>query len=169
MGAEAKSRAARVAARQASQDVNLFGRLSAATIASRSQAQRLLLSAGGLSITQWRILWDLNEAGPLSVQDIASIQRTDHSLISRALPAMREKGYVVTAPNVDDKRQSLVAMAPLGARAFDAASPTMQNRRATLSHAFTEAEIAMFLHLINRFEATLEQPVDDVFPLEETQ
>lgn len=168
MDSEVKSRAARVAARKASQDKNLFSRLSATTIASRSEAQRLLQSTGGLSITQWRILWDLHEAGPLSVQDLASIQRTDHSLISRALPVMREKGYVTTAPNAEDKRQSLVEMTPEGTAAFKIAAPTMLRRRTRLASTFTPEEYSMFLHLLNRFEASLGQPTDDLSAVEET-
>lgn len=167
MASEATTRAARVAARKASQDKNLYGRLQAAAMASRGQAQRLLQSGGGLSITQWRILWDLKEAGPLSVQDIASIQRTDHSLISRALPAMREKGYVTSAPNSEDRRQSLVAMTPAGESAFEYAAPIMQGRRTALSHAFTPDEVAMFLNLINRFEAHLDQQNKTACPAKE--
>lgn len=168
MDTEATSRAARVAARKASQDKNLFGRLQAAATASRGQAQRLLQSAGGLSITQWRILWDLNEAGPLSVQDLASIQRTDHSLISRALPALRENGHVTMAPNTGDKRQSLVALTPCGIDAYKIAAPIMQRRRTGLAKTFTPEELAMFLHLLSRFEASLGQTTEDFSAVEET-
>ena len=167
MDAEAISRAARVAARKASQDKNLFGRLSAAAIASRSQAQRLLLSTGGLSITQWRILWDLHEAGPLSVQDIASIQGTDHSLISRALPVMREKGYVTATPNSGDKRQSLVEMTPEGRKAYTTSAPIMQARRARLAQTFAPEELATLLSYLDRFEAFLDDPIQDHSPTEE--
>lgn len=161
MDHEAKSRAQRLATRKATQDENLFGRLQAAATASRSQAQRLLLSAGGLSITQWRILWDLKEAGPLSVQDMASIQRTDHSLVSRALPTMREKGYVEIVPNTEDKRQSLIKMTAEGARAFAIAAPVMKRRRDSLSESFAADELTTFLRLIARFEAHLNQPIEE--------
>lgn len=74
--------------RELEQNRNLFGRISAAYLSSRMQAQRMLKSAGDLSITEWRVLWDLAEAGPLTVTEIANIQRTDHALISRAIPAL---------------------------------------------------------------------------------
>lgn len=161
MDQKATSRAKRLASRKAQQDENLFGRLQAAATASRSQAQRLLLSAGGLSITQWRILWDLQEAGPLSVQDMATIQRTDHSLVSRALPAMRDKGYVETVTNPEDKRQSLIKMTAVGTRAFANAAPIMKKRRESLGEIFEPHEIATFLRFIARFEAHLNQPSED--------
>lgn len=169
MNDEAQKRAARVAARKASQDQNLFSRLLAAATASRGQAQRLLQSSAGLSITEWRILWDLNEAAPLSVQDMASIQRTDHSLISRALPAMRDKGLVKMAPNSGDKRQSLVEMTALGARSFASAAPVMAGRRKRLANTFTADELTQFFQLLDRFETYLDQPADDVCSIEDTK
>ncbi len=161
MDQEARSRRQRLALRKATQDENLFGRLQAAATASRSQAQRLLSSAGGLSITQWRILWDLEEAGPLTVQDMATIQRTDHSLVSRALSVMRDKGYVETVTNPEDKRQSLIRMTAAGAHAFANAAPTMKERRESLADIFEPNEIATFLSLISRFETHLNQPSEE--------
>ncbi len=160
MDLKTDNRAERVAARKARQDTNLFSRLSAAAIASRGQAQRLLKSAAGLSVTEWRVLWDLNEAGPLSIQDIASIQRTDHSLISRALPKMSEKGWVKAVRNCDDKRQSLVELTKAGTAVLAAAAPTMKRRRESLAEAFTPQELDTFLHLLERFERVVEHPVD---------
>ena len=168
MDHKSQSRAARVAARKTIQDKNLFGRLSAAAIASRGHAKRFLQLGGGLSITEWRILWDLQQAGPLSVQDMASIQRTDHSLISRALPVMRKKGFVKTAPNAEDKRQSLVELTPGGARAFEIAAPIMKTRRDSLSETFAPHEIATFLKLLDRFEEHLDQPIEHVNAVDET-
>ena len=162
-----KSRAARTAARKADQDKNLFGRLLAAATASRGQAQRLLQASADLSITEWRILWDLAVAGPLSVQDMASIQRTDHSLISRALPSMRDKGYVTTARNDGDKRQSLVELTEKGTRAFMRAAPIMKQRREALNAAFPDAEMDAFLALLTRFEGYLQQPIEIEHPRKE--
>ncbi|THH36136.1 MarR family transcriptional regulator [Aliishimia ponticola] len=148
----------RFKARCLTQERNLFGRLQAAALASRSQAQRLLRSAGNLSITEWRVLWDLAEAGPLTVTEMASIQRTDHALISRTIPAMMKKGYVTTTTGTRDRRTSLVALTPAGRAVFDKASATMSQRRAALANSFSEADLDTFLGLIDRFEAFVEDP-----------
>lgn len=160
------ARAARAAARRADQDTNLFSRLVATATASRGQAKRLLHASAGLSITEWRILWDLAVAGPLSVQDMASIQRTDHSLISRALPVMRDKGYIKTARAADDKRQSLVDLTEAGRHVFAMAAPTMKRRRESLNAAFDDAEMHLFLNLLARFEALLDHPIEVDTPLQ---
>ncbi len=168
MDTPTKARARRVAARKASVDASLFGRLLAAATSSRGQAQRLLQSSAQLSIIKCRVLRDLDEAGPLSIQGMALIQRTDQSLISRALPAMRAKGHFETARNAEDKRQSMVAMTPAGKRAFEAASPTMKRRRDMLADSFSAGEHFAFLQFPDGFEAFLEQPFDIVRAAKET-
>lgn len=149
-----------IALRKAEQGENLFARLQASAMAARVQAQRLLEQTADLTITEWRILWDLSEVGPLSVRDMAAIQRTDHSLISRALPAMRDKGYVQQLQNPRDKRQSMIALTEAGTRAFARAAPTMQRRRARLAEALPPADQKQMLDLLDRFDAFLDTPPD---------
>jgi DNA-binding MarR family transcriptional regulator len=161
------TRAQRVAARKAHQEGNLFGRVQAAAMASRRQSQRLLERAAGLSITEWRILWDLSEAGPLSVQDMAQIQRADHSLISRALPGMREKGYVEVLSHAGDRRESLIGLRPAGADAFAKAAPTMQRRRAALAEALSPEGLAQMIAFLDQFDAYLDTPIDAFIPQED--
>jgi len=153
------NRVDRFNARRLTQDRNLFGRLQAAALASRMQAKRLLKSKGNLSITEWRVLWDLAEAGPLTVTEMASIQRTDHALISRTIPSMIEKGYVATTTGATDRRTSLVALTPAGRLVFEETSVVMSQRRAALSAAFSEADLDTFLGLIDRFEQFMEDPI----------
>lgn len=161
------TRAQRVAARRAHQEGNFFGRMQAAAMAARRQSQRILAQAGDLSITEWRILWDLTEASPLSVQDMAQIQRSDHSLISRALPGMREKGYVEVLRNSDDRRESLIGLLPAGADAFAIAAPLMRRRRAMLSEALSPEGLEQIITLLDRFDAYLDTPIEDFIPQED--
>lgn len=154
-------RAERIARRRLKEDANLFGRLSAVATASRAHAKRYLDAGGGLSIPEWRILWDLSEAGPLSIQDMATIQRADHSLISRTVPAMRDKGFVSIRRDATDKRQSMVHLTDAGLAAYQKAAPFMQARRDALAAFFPGAELRDFLAMIDRFEAYLAQPLAD--------
>ena len=149
----------KVKARQLEQNRNLFSRLTAASLASRVQAQRMLKSAGELSITEWRVLWDLAEAGPLTVTEMAAIQRTDHALISRAIPRMVRKGYVTTSISETDRRQSMIALTEFGHEVFEQTSVVMSARRAALSRTFSEDEVDTFIKLIDRFEAFVEAPL----------
>ena len=123
---------ARIRARQAREDFNIFSRLPAVYAASRSQGQKFLQKGGGLSIVEWRTLWDLHEVGPMTIRDLATIQRADHSLLSRALPEMRRKGFVTMRRDVQDGRQTIVEIADGGRAAYVRAAPVMARRRAAL-------------------------------------
>lgn len=150
----------RVAARRAHEEFNVFSRLPAVYAASRTQGQQLLQIGGGLSIVEWRTLWDLHEVGPMTIRDLASIQRTDHSLLSRALPEMRRKGYVTMTRGQEDGRQTIVALTEAGHKAYDRAAPVMSRRRAALREVFTENEIAEFVGYLDRLETFLRMPSD---------
>lgn len=152
----------RIRARKRREDNNLFSRLPAVYSASRTQGQRFLQLCGGLSIVEWRILWDLHEGGPMSIRDLALIQRADHSLLSRALPEMRRKGYVTMTRDTRDGRQTLVDIAAKGRAAYDRAAPVMAKRRAALRARFTEEELSAFIGFVDRLEEFVRTPVEDI-------
>lgn len=140
---------------------NVFARLTPVYAASRSQAERFLKYGGGLSTIEWRVLWDLYEVGPMSIREMAKIQRTDHSKLSRALPAMRGKGYVLIERDKTDGRQTVVSMTDAGLDAYEKAAPFMKCRRQSLRNEFSEDEIQAFVGFIDRFERFLSRPVED--------
>ena len=148
--------------RQLRESKNLFSRLPAVYAASRKQGQYLLRKSAGISIVEWRTLWDLTEAGPLTIRELAKIQRTDHSLVSRALPVMRNKGLVEMHQNPEDGREMLVAITTQGIAAFDLAAPTMQSRRQELRQRFTSSELDQFIEFLDRLEDFLRSPADDL-------
>ena len=154
--------AERIRQRRAREEHNLFARLPAVYAASRQQGQRILHLAAGLSIMEWRVLWDLHEAGPMSIRDLAEIQRTDHSQLSRALPDMKRKGFVTMERDSADGRQMVVALAPAGRAAYDTAAPIMQRRREALRAEFSPTEIALFVNLIDRLEDFFRRPVETI-------
>lgn len=159
---EGGSADARLQARKSHEDANLFSRLQATHNVARQNSLRYLRSCGDLSVVEWRTLWDLHEVGPLSVRDLAAIQRNDHSLISRALPAMRRKGFVTMRRDERDGRQTVVALAEAGRAAYLQAAPVMASRRRSLRSAFTEDELAQFVSLLDRLEAFLQD--DELHP-----
>ncbi|WP_290770863.1 MarR family transcriptional regulator [Hoeflea sp.] len=152
--------AERISQRREREEQNLFSRLPAAYAASRLQGQRVLQRAGGLSIVEWRVLWDLYEAGPMTIRDLAEIQRTDHSQLSRALPAMQKKQFVTMTRDSADGRQIVVALTETGRRAYETTAPTMKLRREALKAEFSPEEIATFVNLLDRFENFLRRPID---------
>ncbi|WP_163025953.1 MarR family winged helix-turn-helix transcriptional regulator [Chachezhania antarctica] len=151
-----------VRARMEREGLNIFARLPAVYAASRTQSRKFLDLAGGLSVVEWRTLWDLVEAGPMTIRDLAAIQRADHSLLSRALPDMREKGFVAMQRSSRDARQTIVQITPKGRAAYDRAAPVMAHRRAALRDVFTEEEIRDFAGYLDRLEQFLRIPVEQL-------
>lgn len=141
---------------------NLFARLTPIYAASRSQTERFLKCGGGLSTIEWRVLWDLHEVGPMSIRELAKIQRTDHSKLSRALPAMRAKGFVLIERDKNDGRQTMVSMADAGLAAYNLAAPVMKRRRAAARKEFSEQELEAFVGYLDRFESFLHRSADDI-------
>lgn len=158
-----------IRARKEREGLNIFSRLPAVYAASRTQSRQYLEIAGGLSVVEWRTLWDLAEAGPLTIRDLAAIQRADHSLLSRALPEMRQKGFVTMQRDVQDGRQTIVSLTQKGRAAYDKAAPVMAQRRAALKRVFSETEICEFAGFLDRLEEFLRVPVDDLLIRQMTQ
>jgi len=156
----------RIKTRQTREHSNVFGRLAAIHAASRKQAQRLLRDCGDLSIVEWRTLWDLHDAGPMTISDLAATQRTDHSLISRAMPQMQRNGLVTLRRASADGRQTIVTITDKGQRAYSLAAPVMALRRAALSKAFSETEIAELIDYLDRLQGFFDRPVSDITPKE---
>ena len=148
---------------------NLFARLTPIYAASRSQTERFLKYGGGLSTVEWRVLWDLHEVGPMSIRELAKIQRTDHSKLSRALPAMRAKGYVLIERDKSDGRQTVVSMTEVGLAAYELAAPFMKRRRQALRSEFSEEEMNTFVEFVDRFENFLRRPVEDILKEDQTE
>ena len=159
---KAKRDVARIAARQARENYNVFSRLPTVYAASRAQGQQLLAKGGGLSIVEWRTLWDLHEVGPMTIRDLAAVQRADHSLISRALPEMKRKGFVTVRRDAVDGRATVVEIAPDGVEAYQKAAPVMARRRAALREVFSEDEIKNFVDMLDRLESFLRAPIEDL-------
>lgn len=159
----------RINARVDREETNLFARLASIYAASRKQAQDLLQKGGGISIVEWRTLWDLHEVGPMTISDLSSIQRTDHSQLSRALPKLRDKGLVSMHQATQDGRQTIVTLTAKGSDAYRLAAPIMGKRRATLGEAFTQTEITEFVGYLDRIENFVRRPANDILQEEEIE
>ena len=152
--------AQRIHERKMREAQNPFARLASTCAASRKQSQQILQSIGDLSIVEWRILWDLIEAGPLTIRELTEIQRNDHSLLSRALPHMKKKRLVSMQRDTDDGRQIIVEISDLGHKAYERAAPTMKRRREALNAVYTPQEIVTFIDFIDRLDQFLNLPID---------
>lgn len=152
----------RIKQRIARGNTNVFGRLASIYAASRMQAQRLLQECGDLSVVEWRTLWDLHEAGPMTIGDLAASQRSDQSQLSRALPVMRKKGFVSMCRAPEDGRQTIVTLTDAGHDAYSRAAPVMARRRAALQSELSKDEFETLLRLLEQLESFVQLPIDEI-------
>ncbi|SMY09429.1 MarR family winged helix-turn-helix transcriptional regulator [Flavimaricola marinus] len=169
MGKRPETDETRLRNRKAREDNNVFSRLPAVYAATRTQAHKLLHRAGNLSTVEWRTLWDLYKAGPMTIRELAEIQRADHSLLSRALPDMRDKGFVTMERDRIDGRQVLVSLAPPGRAVYEQVAPVMKRRRDALRAEFSPEEITTFLDYLERLEKFARRPIDTICESEFTE
>ena len=88
----------------------------------------------------------------MTIKDLAFMQRADHSLLSRALPEIRRKGYVTMQRSETDSRQTVVEISQAGRRAYDRAAPIMARRRAALKAVYSAEELVNFVNYLDRLD-----------------
>ena len=168
MTEQAQGQQDRIEKRRAFEAKNPFSLMDTAHHAARQQGLHILQKTAGLTTVEWRVIWDLHEAGPMTIRDLAQIQRSDPSLISRVLPRMERKGFVRMTRGAKDARQVVVDLDSAGRSAYAAASPAMKRRREALRNSFSEQELATLIDLLTRLEDVLRAPVDSILEPEVT-
>ena len=98
---------------------NLVSRLFRLGNAVQTQTQQLLALTSDLSVVQFRILLRLRQAGTQNVQGISELLGANRSLVSRALPDLRDQGWVTLIKSDEDKRQIFVRLTDAGQRVVD--------------------------------------------------
>ncbi|MGB1157705.1 MAG: MarR family transcriptional regulator, partial [Alphaproteobacteria bacterium] len=81
---------------------NLVSRLFRLGNAIQTQTQQLLSLTSDLSVVQFRILLRLRQAGTQNVQGISELLGANRSLVSRALPELRDRGWVALIKSEED-------------------------------------------------------------------
>ncbi|QOL82499.1 MarR family transcriptional regulator [Pseudooceanicola spongiae] len=77
---------------------------------------RRMLAEAGVSEPQWRILRVLDEAGPMSGQDLARAACLQPASVSRLLQAMVQKGQIRRVQDMSNRRRQVVSICPAGSQ-----------------------------------------------------
>ncbi len=85
-----------------------------------------------LTLTQLSALATLASSGPLSPTALAELERVQPPSMTRVIARLEELGLVERAPHESDRRQSVIAISPAGARRIQA---DRQLREVWLAHA----------------------------------
>ena len=104
-------------------------RIALTRLARRLRAEK---SDDTLTLTQLSALATLASSGPLSPTALAELERVQPPSMTRVIARLEELGLVERAPHESDRRQSVIAISPAGARRIQA---DRQLREVWLAHA----------------------------------
>ena len=140
---------------------NLVSRLFRLGNAIQTQTQQLLSLTSDLSVVQFRILLRLRQAGTQNVQGISELLGANRSLVSRALPELRERGWVALIKSEEDKRQIFVRLTDEGQRVVDEHYGPLRARSEAMRNAFTAEEFEQLVDYLDRLDAVTSSPTSD--------
>ncbi len=110
----------------------------------------------GLSIPAWRLLAVLNEAQPLTGQDLVARTLMDKVMVSRTVSHLIERGLINRKQNENDKRFQTLTLTKDGQEVVDEIIPLAKDLETSLLSAFSKEEIltlkALLKALSNRVD-----------------
>lgn len=133
--------------------VNLSKRLSA-TLAAIYQADY------DLTIPEWRILANLNQAGALTSKEIALQTYMDKVKVCRAIKTLTDKGWIEKRTHQTDSRAYLVSLSAAGQKVIDAIIPKALGWQATLLETLSVEEQAALHSAIDKLNQCMDQSGD---------
>lgn len=107
----------------------------------------------GLSVSEWRLIAVIAEAGRVTQQAIGERTRMDKVTVSRAAIALVGRGLLERAPNAADKRSHLLSLTREGETLYAAVAPKALELEARIFDRFSEEELEMFVAMLRRIDA----------------
>jgi DNA-binding MarR family transcriptional regulator len=132
--------------------------LTLLSLATNLERARLIdsLAAEGfddIALPGARILGALR-GGPCSIQALAEATETTKQFAGREVQKLSRARYVSVAPSAEDKRASLVQLAPRGRRLLDASHRTKHALDEAVARKLGERDAASLRRLLERLVAT---------------
>lgn len=107
----------------------------------------------GLSIPAWRVIVTLGQHGQRTARDMAPLGVMHKSTVSRAVSSLEERKLIVRRPNLNDRREELLALTPAGRAIYEAVAPQALAVEERLLSALTPQEQSTFSALVDKLTA----------------
>ena len=109
-----------------------------------------------LGLAEWRTVAALGEFGPLSLRDVSRRGAIDKAQVSRLLPGLIDRGYVVRDPHPSDRRRASLRLTDAGRKLYEEIRIVGRQRQAWLVEELTGEERAMLVGCLDRLLARIE-------------
>lgn len=98
----------------------------------------------------------LDDAGPLSVNEIARRLALDGSTVTRQLTTMESRGFVTRSIHPEDGRAWIIALSADGLEEMRGVSAARREKFAAFLHGWSEHDIDQLGRLLERFNDSME-------------
>lgn len=106
-----------------------------------------------LTIPEWRVLAVISQADGVAARDVVARTPMDKMTVSRASASLEAKGYVLRAPDENDRRVSVLSLSKEGRALFDRVAALALSFEDTLMSSLSADEEATFRALLEKLEA----------------
>jgi DNA-binding MarR family transcriptional regulator len=133
---------------------------------SRS-ASRYYRKRYGIGVVEWRLLMFIGQVKETRANRICSETELDKGAVSRSLAVLQRMGLVSAREDGGDSRRNNIALTPKGRALHDEIVPIALDRQSELVAHLTQAEIEVFMDLVERLQAKVsdgEPMSDDALP-----
>ncbi len=123
-----------------------------ASLTSNALAQ-IYAERFGLSIPAWRVIVTLGQYEHRAARDIAPDGVMHKSTVSRAVSSLEERGLIVRRPNLEDRREELLALTDKGRAIYEAVAPEALAVEERLMSVLTREEQHTLVRIIDKLTA----------------
>lgn len=134
-------------------------RLSKVQNALTRQAITTLAALTDISLTEYRMLAAIEDAGTTTATEIVAETQIDKAQVSRAINALRKRGYLAVTENARDQRQHRLSLTPDGQSEHDRLRTVMRRRHSFLTQHIDAGELATLFSILERLEIQAQKPV----------
>jgi len=111
----------------------------------------------GFSVSEWRVMVNLQSLGTASVRDIQTFTNLEKSRVSRAVTRLEAADLVQKHASTNDARLVEIALTAKGTEALEVILPTATAVEANLLAGLTQAQKATFFDVLQHFHDVLDQ------------
>jgi DNA-binding MarR family transcriptional regulator len=130
--------------------------LSSLVAKLRTNANAFFSESYGVSLTEWRILSFLQEAGPSSAYDIWTTANLDKAVVSRETKSLSQKGLVRIAKEPGSARKrTVISPTPAGYQLLERSLQEVLARHDRLTAGLSKSSIETVLQVAAHLEARI--------------
>ena len=122
-------------------------------------AARTYLDKCGVSMTEWRILAVLVQAGSSTAREICNYSAMDKGNVSRGVNKLAEAGRIKVKVDPNDARSTILTLTPSGRSTYKKVKKYSDYREDLLSKSLGPAERKQFVAIMDKLHGVADQLV----------